>query len=213
MMLLYLSVAAAVLSLLFALVATRRVLREDTGTDAMRAIAALIQAGAAAFLRREYTFLAGFVAVVAVVIAVFVDYDVTGKFAALGIVEEGEHTQLPRTAIAYVFGGISSALAGFIGMYIAVRANVRTAAKARDGLNPALRVAFSSGAVMGMTVVGLSLFFLTVLYLVFRHFQPLTGFAFGASSIALFARVGGGIYTKAADVGADLVGKVEAGIP
>jgi K(+)-stimulated pyrophosphate-energized sodium pump len=213
MILLYLSVAAAVLALIFALVATRRVLREDTGTDAMRAIAALIQSGAAAFLRREYTFLVGFVSVVAVLIAVFVDFDITGKFAELGIVDEGAYTNLPRTAIAYVLGGFSSALAGYIGMYIAVRANVRTAAKAREGLNPALRVAFSSGAVMGMTVVGLSLFFLTVLYIVFRHFQPLTGFAFGASSIALFARVGGGIYTKAADVGADLVGKVEAGIP
>ncbi|MGH7638599.1 MAG: sodium-translocating pyrophosphatase [Gemmatimonadaceae bacterium] len=213
MTLLYLSVAAAVLSLLFAVVATRRVLREDTGTDAMRAIAALIQSGAAAFLRREYTFLIGFVAVVAVLIAIFVDFDVTGKFADLGIVDEGEYTSLPRTAISYVLGGFSSALAGYIGMYIAVRANVRTAAKAREGLNAALRVAFSSGAVMGMTVVGLSLFFLTVLYIVFRHFQPLTGFAFGASSIALFARVGGGIFTKAADVGADLVGKVEAGIP
>ena len=213
MTLLYLSVAAAILALIFAFVATRRVLREDTGTDAMRAIAALIQSGAAAFLRREYTFLTGFVAVVAVLIAIFVDFDVTGKFAALGIVDEGAYTNLPRTAIAYVLGGFSSALAGYIGMYIAVRANVRTAAKAREGLNPALRVAFSSGAVMGMTVVGLSLLFLAVLYLVFRHYQPLTGFAFGASSIALFARVGGGIYTKAADVGADLVGKVEAGIP
>src|SRR3970040_730883 len=98
-------------------------------------------------------------------------------------------------------------------MYVALRANVRTAAKAREGLNPALRVAFSSGAVMGMTVVGISLVVITVLYLLFQHYQPLTGFAFGASSIALFARVGGGIYTKAADVGADLVGKVEFGIP
>src|SRR5690606_32046676 len=116
-------------------------------------------------------------------------------------------------AIAYVLGAIASASAGYVGMYIAVRANVRTAAKARVGLNPALRVAFSSGAVMGMTVVGLSLVFLSGLYLLFQDYQPLTGFAFGASSIALFARVGGGIYTKAADVGADLVGKVEAGIP
>src|SRR5690606_5627931 len=114
-------------------------------------------------------------------------------------------------AIAYVLGAIASASAGYVGMYIAVRANVRTAAKARVGLNPALRVAFSSGAVMGMTVVGLSLVFLSGLYLLFQDYQPLTGFAFGASSIALFARVGGGIYTKAADVGADLVGKVEAG--
>jgi len=213
MELLNLALGAGTLALVFAIVTARRVLREDTGTDTMRAIAALIQQGAAAFLRREYTFLVGFVAVVAVVIAVFVDFDVTGKFAALGIVEEGKYAGWPRTAIAYVLGAFASASAGYIGMYIAVRANVRTAAKARVGLNPALRVAFSSGAVMGMTVVGISLVFITGLYLVFQHYQPLTGFAFGASSIALFARVGGGIYTKAADVGADLVGKVEAGIP
>jgi K(+)-stimulated pyrophosphate-energized sodium pump len=213
MELLYTALAAGVLALLFAAVTTRRVLREDTGTDAMRAIATLIQEGAAAFLRREYTFLAAFVAVVAVLIAVFVDFDATGKFAALGIVEAGEYAALPRTAIAYVLGAFASAAAGYVGMFIAVRANVRTAAKARIGLNPALRVAFSSGAVMGTTVVGISLVFISGLYLIFRHYQPLTGFAFGASSIALFARVGGGIYTKAADVGADLVGKVEAGIP
>ncbi|HJR59390.1 MAG TPA: sodium-translocating pyrophosphatase [Vicinamibacterales bacterium] len=213
MLLLYIALGAGVLALLFAAVTAQRLLREDTGTDTMRAIAALIQDGAAAFLRREYTVLAGFLAVVAVVIAVFVDYDVTGKFAALGIVETGAFTELPRTAISYVLGGLASAAAGYVGMYIAVRANVRTAAKARTGLNPALRIAFSSGAVMGMTVVGLSLVFLAGLYLLFQHYQPLTGFAFGASSIALFARVGGGIYTKAADVGADLVGKVEAGIP
>jgi K(+)-stimulated pyrophosphate-energized sodium pump len=213
MELLYTALGAGVLALVFALITTQRVLREDTGTDTMRSIAALIQAGADAFLRREYTFLAAFVAVVAVLIAVFVDFDVTGKFAALGIMETGQFTTWPRTAIAYVLGAIASATAGYIGMYIAVRANVRTAAKARVGLNPALRVAFSSGAVMGMTVVGISLVFITLLYLLFQHYQPLTGFAFGASSIALFARVGGGIYTKAADVGADLVGKVEAGIP
>jgi K(+)-stimulated pyrophosphate-energized sodium pump len=213
MELLYLALGAGVLALLFAVVTTQRVLSEDTGTDAMRAIATLIQEGAAAFLRREYTFLASFVAVVSVLIAVFVDFDVTGKFAALGIVEAGRFAELPRTAISYIIGGIASATAGYVGMYIAVRANVRTAAKARIGLNPALRVAFSSGAVMGMTVVGISLVCLAALYLVFQHFQPLTGFAFGASSIALFARVGGGIFTKAADVGADLVGKVEAGIP
>ena len=213
MQLLYLALVAGLLALLFAIVTTFRVLREDTGTDTMRSIAALMQAGAAAFLRREYTFLAIFVAVVAVLIAVFVDLDTTGKFAALGIVEEGAYAHLPRTAIAYVLGAVASATAGYVGMFIAVRANVRTAAKARQGLNPALRVAFSSGAVMGMTVVGISLVCITGLYLVFQHYQPLTGFAFGASSIALFARVGGGIYTKAADVGADLVGKVEAGIP
>ncbi|MBI4265576.1 MAG: sodium-translocating pyrophosphatase [Acidobacteria bacterium] len=213
MELLYLALGAGALALVFAAATTRRVLREDTGNDTMRSIAALIQEGAAAFLRREYTFLAGFVAIVAAAIAVFVDADVTGKFAALGIVEAGVWTGLPRTAIAYVLGALASAASGYVGMYVAVRANVRTAAKARVGLNPALRVAFSSGAVMGMTVVGLSLVCLSGLYLIFQHYQPLTGFAFGASSIALFARVGGGIYTKAADVGADLVGKVEAGIP
>src|SRR5687767_13483700 len=187
----------------------RSVLREDEGDERMRAIARLIQAGAAAFIRREYTILAFFVAFVTGVLAVFIDLDVLGKFGE----PSGELTALPRTAIAYLLGAISSATAGYIGMYIAVRANVRTAAKARVGLDPALRVAFSSGAVMGMTVVGISLVFIAVLYLVFQDHQPLTGFAFGASSIALFARVGGGIYTKAADVGADLVGKVEAGIP
>jgi K(+)-stimulated pyrophosphate-energized sodium pump len=209
MEILWLSLAAAVVAVLFALFTARQVIAQDTGDDAMRAIAAAIQAGAAAFLRREYTFLAVFVAAMAIVIAVFIDYDVLDRFG----LQEGEFTDLPRTAFSYVIGAIASATAGYAGMFVAVRANVRTAAKARIGLNPALRVAFSSGSVMGMTVVGLSLFFLTVLYLIFQHFQPLTGFAFGASSIALFARVGGGIYTKAADVGADLVGKVEAGIP
>jgi len=211
--LLILSLGGGALALVFAFVTARRVLREDAGTEPMQAIAALIQEGAAAFLRREYAFLAAFVAVVAAVIAVFVDVDVTGKFAALGLGAQGAYTGLPRTAIAYVLGACASAAAGYVGMFIAVRANVRTAAKARVGLNPALRVAFSSGAVMGLTVVGLSLVCLSGLYLLFQHFQPLAGFAFGASSIALFARVGGGIYTKAADVGADLVGKVEAGIP
>src|SRR5687767_518464 len=187
----------------------RSVLREDEGDERMRAIARLIQAGAAAFIRREYTILAFFVAFVTGVLAVFIDLDVLGKFGE----PSGELTALPRTAIAYLLGAISSATAGYVGMYVAVRANVRTAAKARVGLDPALRVAFSSGTVMGMTVVGISVLMLTLLYLVCQDVQPLSGFAFGASSIALFARVGGGIYTKAADVGADLVGKVEAGIP
>ena len=177
----------------------------------MRRIAAAIQEGAAAFLRREYMFLTAFVVVVFVVLTVFVDYDVLDKFGALG--DRGNLTDLPRTAIAYVIGALASASAGYIGMNVAVRANVRTAAKAREGLNPALRVAFSSGAVMGITATGLSLLCITVLYLIFQDVRPLVGFAFGASSIALFARVGGGIFTKAADVGADLSGKIEAGIP
>ena len=201
----YLALGASVLALLFAFVTARQVVAEDDGDETMRRFAAAIQEGARAFLRREYTFLAAFVGVLAVVIAVFVDFDVLDKF--------GTSDSFPRTAFAYVTGAIASAAAGYAGMFVAVRANVRTAAKAREGLNPALRIAFSSGTVMGVTVTGLSLLSLTTLYWIFQDVRPLTGFAFGASSIALFARVGGGIFTKAADVGADLVGKVEEGIP
>jgi len=206
---LYIALGAAAIALLFAVVTTQRILKEDQGTETMRNIALLIQQGAAAFLKQEYTFLAVFVAGMTVILAVFVDMDVLDRFGE----QSGQMVDLPRTAIAYLLGAIASATAGYVGMFVAVRANVRTAAKAQVGLNPALRVAFSSGSVMGMTVVGISLLCITVLYLLFQHFQPLTGFAFGASSIALFARVGGGIYTKAADVGADIVGKIEAGIP
>ncbi|MDA1003743.1 MAG: sodium-translocating pyrophosphatase [Chloroflexi bacterium] len=203
------ALGASIVALIFAAITTRRVIAEDDGDDTMRAIAVSIQEGASAFLRREYTFLAGFVVVVTVILAIFIDFDVLDRFGE----SQGQLADLPRTAIAYLVGAIASATAGYVGMYVAVRANVRTAAKARIGLNPALRIAFSSGSVMGMTVVGISLLCLSVLYLLFQHYLPLTGFAFGASSIALFARVGGGIYTKAADVGADIVGKVEAGIP
>ncbi|MGE0056669.1 MAG: sodium-translocating pyrophosphatase [Dehalococcoidia bacterium] len=209
MALLLFSLAASVIALGFALVVARQILREDDGDDLMREIAAAIQEGAAAFLRREYAFLAAFVAVVFVVLVLFIDYDILDRFGP----QHGNLTSFPRTGVSYVIGAVASAFAGFVGMYIAVRSNVRTAAKARVGLNPALRVAFSSGVVMGMSVVGISLLCITVLYVILEDVQPLTGFAFGASSIALFARVGGGIYTKAADVGADLVGKVEAGIP
>ena len=203
------AIIAAAGALLFALYTAQRLLAEDQGDDTMRGIAAAIQEGADAFLRREYTYLAIFVAVVFVVLVVFIDYDVLDRFGEEG----GNLTDAPRVGVSYVIGAIASALAGLVGMKIAVQANVRTAAAARTGLNPALRVAFSSGTVMGMSVVGISLLCLCILYLVFESVQPLTGFAFGASSIALFARVGGGIFTKAADVGADLVGKVEAGIP
>ncbi|GBD23787.1 Putative K(+)-stimulated pyrophosphate-energized sodium pump [bacterium HR29] len=209
MVLLWIALAAGVLALAFSAAVARQVLRHDTGTERMQEIASAIQEGARAFLMREYQFLAAFVVVVAVVLAVFIDYDVLDRFGP----QHGRLTDWPRTAIAYVLGAIASGTAGYVGMYVAVRANVRTAARAREGLNPALRVAFSSGSVMGITVTGISLALLALIYLVVRDVQPLTGFAFGASSIALFARVGGGIYTKAADVGADLVGKVEAGIP
>ncbi len=198
------AIIAAVVALLFAALRVRDVLAEDEGNDLMKTIARAIQAGAATFLRREYTFLAAFVVVVFVVLLIFIDLDVLDKF---------DGTAHRWTSISYIIGAILSASAGYAGMLIAVRANVRTAAKAREGLNPALRVAFGSGTVMGMTVVGLGLLGLVIMYLIWQDVAPLAGFAFGASSIALFARVGGGIYTKAADVGADLVGKVEAGIP
>jgi K(+)-stimulated pyrophosphate-energized sodium pump len=205
---LYLSLGASVLALLFGVFLARQLLSEDEGTDKMKEIGRLIQEGAAAFLKREYTFISLFVVVVVVAIAVLVDFDVMDKFGA----EDGKLTDLPRTAIAYLLGAAASAFAGYAGMFIAVRANTRTTAKAREGLNSALRVAFTSGGVMGITVTGLSLLCITALYAIFQSVGPLAGFAFGASSIALFARVGGGIFTKAADVGADLVGKVEAGL-
>ncbi len=213
MELLYLSLAGGLLAIGFAAGSALWVLRQDPGTDEMQAIGTLIRDGAAAFLRREYTVLAAFAVAVAVLLAVLVDFDVTGRFEDRGVINEGRFTGLPRMALSYLFGAAASATAGAVGMYIAVRANVRTAAKARAGLNPALRVAFSAGAVMGMTVVGISVTSIAALYLIFEHFQPLIGFGFGVSTISLFARVGGGIFTKAADVGADLVGKVEVGIP
>jgi K(+)-stimulated pyrophosphate-energized sodium pump len=169
------------------------VLEKDQGNETMQTIAAAIQEGAAAFLNREYTYLAGFVVLVAAVIAIFLDW---------------------QTAVCFVSGAVASAAAGYLGMNIEVRANVRTAAAASNSLNDGLRVAFGSGSIMGMAVVSFSIIGLAVLYLIFDgNVVYLTGFGFGASSIALFARVGGGIYTKAADVGADLVGKVEKGIP
>ena len=197
------AIIAAVVALGFAALRVRDVMAVDEGNDVMKTIARAIQAGASTFLKREYTFLAVFVAVVFVVLLIFIDFDVLGKFDDV----------VRWTSVSYLVGAVLSASAGYAGMLIAVRANVRTAAKAQEGLNPALRVAFGSGTVMGMTVVGLGLLGLVIMYLIWQSVTPLAGFAFGASSIALFARVGGGIFTKAADVGADLVGKVEAGIP
>ncbi|HEX2171442.1 MAG TPA: sodium-translocating pyrophosphatase, partial [Dehalococcoidia bacterium] len=188
-------VAALVIGLLalaFAGWTARGVTRENTGSDLMREISAAIAEGALAFLAREYRVLAAFVLAVAVGLAVFVSIS---------------------TAVSFLFGAICSAGAGLAGMSIATRANVRTAHAASLSLNRGLRVAFASGSVMGSTVVGIGLAGISLLYLIFRDPTPIAGFGMGASSIALFARVGGGIYTKAADVGADLVVKVEAGIP
>ena len=194
------ALAAGVVALLFALGMAIKVLRANPGTERMQDIGAAISEGANAFLRREYIVLLPFVVVVAVVLWALIDWYTLDSV-------------VPKTAIAYLAGTICSASAGFIGMFVAVRANTRTAAAAMRGLNPALRVAFSSGSVMGITVVGIGLLGVTILYVIFQDIGVVAGFGFGASSIALFARVGGGIFTKAADVGTDLVGKVEAGIP
>ena len=205
MEILLLAVVAGIVALLFALFLALNVVKQDPGSEEIQFIGRAIQEGANAFLRREYTLLAVFVVVVTIILALFIDFDITGRV--------GGGSSIPATAISYLIGAISSGLAGFIGMSIAVRANTRTAVKAMQGLNPALRVAFNSGTVMGVSVVGIGLLGVSILYMIFRDITVVAGFGFGASSIALFARVGGGIYTKAADVGADLVGKVEQGIP
>jgi K(+)-stimulated pyrophosphate-energized sodium pump len=204
--------AAAAVGLGGAALTARFVLSADEGSEDVRRIGGLIRAGAMAFLRREYTILAGFVVVVAIVIAALIDYNILNN-PRIAELNAAYPTDGPWTALSYVLGALGSGLAGFIGMSIAIRGNTRTTAAAVRGLNPALRVAFSSGTVMGLTVVGIGLLGITILWIVFRDPNVAAGFGFGASSIALFARVGGGIYTKAADVGADLVGKVEAGIP
>ena len=208
-----LAVAAGGIGLVAAALLAMRVLKQPQGNDEVRDIGALIQEGSSAFLRKEYSILALFVLVIFVVLAAFIDYNVLGNDMIDSLGEGGAITsEGPWTAIAYVIGAIGSGLAGFIGMSIAVRGNTRTATAAQTGLNKALQVAFSTGAVMGLTVVGIGIIGVSVLWVVFENPNVIAGFGFGASSIALFARVGGGIYTKAADVGADLVGKVEAGL-
>ncbi len=208
-----LSAGAAVVGLGFAVYLARWVMAQDAGSELIQKIGRLIQQGAMAFLRREYMILAVFVAIVTVLIAVLIDFNITDNATIAANNDASEIGDGPWTALAYVLGAIGSGLAGFVGMRIATQGNTRTATAAIEGLNPALRVAFRTGTVMGMTVVGIGLLGVTILWLVFQDAAIVAGFAFGASSIALFARVGGGIYTKAADVGADLVGKVEAGIP
>ncbi len=192
--LIWLAPALAVVALLFAFYKISFVSKQDAGTDRMKEISSAISDGARAFLFAEYKILAIFVAVL---------------FVAIGF---GLSSWI--TAVCFLCGAVFSILAGYIGMNVATKANVRTANAARlSGMNKALSIAFSGGSVMGMCVVGLGLLGASVLYMIFKDLNVLFGFSLGASSIALFARVGGGIYTKAADVGADLVGKVEAGIP
>ena len=190
----FLAPALAVVALLFAFYKIAFVSKHDAGTERMKEIAAAINDGAKAFLFAEYKILAIFVVVL---------------FIAIGL---GLGSWI--TALCFLFGALFSILAGYIGMNVATKANVRTANAARiSGMNKALSIAFSGGSVMGMCVVGLGLLGASVLFLIFNDTNVLFGFSLGASSIALFARVGGGIYTKAADVSVDLAGKVEAGTP
>ena len=193
---LYFSVVSALIALIFSVVTAIHIAKQDAGNEKMKKIAKYIADGAMAFIKREYSVIFVFMVLLAVVIAMF-----------LGL----------GTSFCFVFGALSSMLAGFIGMKVATLANVRTAKAAEKGLHPALKVAFSGGSVMGLCVIGLGLFGISLSWILFRNSLDaaniITGYSLGASFIALFSRVGGGIYTKAADVGADLVGKVEAGIP
>ena len=190
--------AIGIVGLAFAYYLVRYVMSRDQGTDIVRQISAAIREGANAFLKRQYMLLAIFVAVVTVVLAVI---------PALGY----------KVAITYVFGAICSGMAGFIGMSIAVRSNGRTATAAVQSLNEGLKVSFRGGAVMGICVVSIGLLGVSIFYAIFNSdlnfYSIIAGYGFGASSVAIFARVGGGIFTKAADTGSDLVGKVEQGIP
>ena len=205
--LLYLTVCSGIVAMLFAFWKTTWINKQDQGTEKMERIGKDISDGAMAFLKAEYRVLSIFVAVVALLLA-FANY--------------GNPNSSSLVALSFLIGALTSGLAGFLGMRVATKANNRTTHAARTGLAPALNVAFTGGSVMGLSVVGLGVIGLSVLLIFYLSFfnndynrilTVISGFSLGASSIALFARVGGGIYTKAADVGADLVGKVEAGIP
>lgn len=189
----YIAPILGIAALIFAFVLIGRINKQDPGNEKMVKISGFIHSGAKAFLFAEYKILIIFAAALFILIGVGIDW---------------------LTAICFIVGALFSTVAGYIGMNVATKANVRTAAAAANsGMNKALSIAFSGGAVMGMCVVGLGLFGVSIIYMITGNYEILSGFSLGASSIALFARVGGGIYTKAADVGADLVGKVEAGIP
>ena len=205
---LWIAVAVGVLALVAAFLLARMVLKADTGTAAMQEISNAIREGAEAFLSRQYRTI-GILAVVLAVV-VFLGYYSSPRTAPIAL----------KTVIAFLVGAVCSGLAGFTGMYVSIRANIRTASAARSSLNGALQAALRGGAVTGLVVVALSLLGVAVLFTAFGGLSDpqhvpyqLVGFGFGASLVALFAQLGGGIYTKAADVGADLVGKVEAGIP
>ena len=200
-------IGSGVVAILFAFWKTSWINKQDQGTEKMQNIGASISDGAMSFLKAEYRVLSVFVFIVAVL---------------LGVANQGNDSSSSLVALSFVIGALASALAGFIGMRVATKANNRTTHAARTGLAPALNIAFTGGSVMGLSVVGLGVLGLSTLFIFYQSYfdsnygrilTVISGFSLGASSIALFARVGGGIYTKAADVGADLVGKVEAGIP
>ena len=202
----FITLAGAAIALVFAVIMAKRVLGFSEGNDLMKKISGSIRSGANAYLKRQYTIVGIFFAVMFVLLIVM---------AFVGFLT-------PFVPFAFISGGFFSGLSGFIGMKIATAANARTANACQEGLNRGLRVAFSAGSVMGFTVVGLGLLDISVWFILLKfvfNLEPsaitsaMLTFGMGASSMALFARVGGGIFTKAADVGADLVGKVEAGIP
>lgn len=191
----YIAPLAGLVSLIFSAIFTKYVLKQDPGTDKMREISSAIQEGAMAYLNRQYKTIAIVAAIIFVLIMVLLKDNPS------------------ILAIGFLAGAIASAAAGYIGMNVSVRANVRTAYAARLGLSQAMDVAFKGGAVTGLAVVGLALLGVSTFYIIFEDVNLIIGFGFGASLVSLFARVGGGIFTKAADVGADIVGKIEAGIP
>lgn len=202
----FLALAGAVIALVFALIMAKRVMKFSEGTEKMKKIAESIRKGANAYLKRQYTIVAAFFGVMFIILGVMSLFDLLTPFVPF----------------AFLTGGFFSGLSGFVGMKIATASNARTANACREGLNKGLRIAFSAGSVMGFTVVGLGLFDISLWFILLKFVfklevaeitSAMLTFGMGASSMALFARVGGGIFTKAADVGADLVGKVEAGIP
>ena len=203
----FLIIGSGVFAMIFAFWKTNWINKQDQGTEKMEQIGANISEGAMSFLKAEYRVLGIFVFIVAIL---------------LGFANQGNENSSSLVALSFIIGALASGLAGFLGMRVATKANNRTTNAARTGLAPALNIAFTGGSVMGLSVVGLGVLGLGILFIFYQsHFDSdygriltvISGFSLGASSIALFARVGGGIYTKAADVGADLVGKVEAGIP
>ncbi len=198
---LYFVLIAAMVGLIYAFLQAYFILREDEGTEEMKSISGAIKEGSWAFMRRQYTTIS-IVAIILFIVILIVD-DIAQKSL----------TDAIYVALGFAVGAFGSAISGIIGMFISINANVRTANKAKQGLNKAFSLAFRGGSVTGLTVVSVALFGLFIFYIWLRNPEEMVGFVFGASLISLFARVGGGIYTKGADVGADLVGKVRYGIP